>query len=633
MKKMIKMISLILAVIFVVSSLAACNGGEEKRGEVMSQEAYDAEYAKAPYINTNKELRLAGGYWPPPPGFGGNLIGAQVGDPGYYIYESMFLLIRGTDKIIPRLATHYENKGNSTLVYLRQDRSWNDGVKFTAKDLWAYYILMGTDAAINYHLEDIKIIDDYTLEFVWAEPVISDTAKELFFAEGWQAVTPYHIFGKYVDTAYELMKKGTKYTGERSKRPAFGLVYDGKTKSAFKRNYNDFKGVEIPRPVGTGPYMVDKVTNTECILVKNPHYPDKDKLTFNTLKMQTVADYNSLLSSNMTDSFVGTLPYDMAKNILQQSKEMVMYPIQETRCVGVLFDTQKEPFNDKTFRQALNYVLDKKPIREVANYWAIENDVATTGIIPSTMDKYVDPEVVKKITKYSKDTEKAAEMLESLGWTKNAKGKWQDKNGKTYKFVIAANGGWGAQGISAASEVAQQLTAFGLDTEAKAAEATVVVQNMKDGQYDMLIDFVDMTWNISDPYKTLGAYYGEVTSKCRVDLEGLVLKDYDGKDIKVKEAVGSLLYISDPKEYKDLVSRIVWATNDNALCINLYQNVMAIWENYHTQKGLPMEREIEYYNRMMPLPRNEQEYDEVAVLNRDYAFYAEKYIRGKIKPR
>ena len=183
--------------------------------------------------------------------------------------------------------------------------------------------------------------------------------------------------------------------------------------------------------------------------------------------------------------------------------------------------------------------------------------------------------------------------------------------------------------------MARQLTEFGFPTEARAVEATVVVGNMKEGLYDMLYDYLDLTWNISDPYKAFSAYYGDVTEKAGIDLdeEPLILKDYDGNEINMEEATKSLLYINDEEEYRDLVGRMAWATNDNAIGINLYQNVMAIWENSATSKGLPMEDLFEEYDRMMPLPRNDEEYEDVAVLNRAYAPFAEVFIRNEVKPK
>lgn len=601
-RSFVKLLALVAAMVMTALSLTGCYGNTP--GTSVTSTDYDAP----PEVNTERVKRIAGGYWPAPPGFGGNLSGAQVGDVGYYVYESMFLVIVGTDKIIPRLAEEWTHEGNVTTVHLVQNRYWNDGTKFTAQDLYTYYMINIQDAAINRHLEAINVKDDYTLEFVWAEPVISDTQKMLYLAEGWQASTPYHIFGEFVDDVEAIMAQAEPYTGERDKRPTFGLNFTAEQKTQLKEIFNEFKNVDLEMPVGTGPYMVEKVTNVQCDMVVNPYFPDGDKLEFQKLQLHQVADYNSLLSTAGTDSFIGTLSYDMSRNILDASGSMVMYPVLEQKCIGVIFNTNVTPLNDVRVRKALNEVMQRSKVREIANYWAVDNDVATTGLIPSTMEKYIDEDVLAKFDHYTGSTEKATQMMEEAGWTKNSSGQWEDADGNTYSFVIAANAGWGSQGIAGATEVARQLTEFGFETEARAVEATVVVSNMKEGLYDMLYDYLDLTWNISDPYKAFSAYYGDVTEKAgiKVSEEPLILKDYDGNEINMKEATDSLLYINDEEEYRDLVGRMAWATNDNAIAINLYQNVMAIWENSATSKGLPMEDLFEEYDRMMPLPRNEE---------------------------
>lgn len=629
-KKWLRSLCLVLALVMMLA-LTGCY--PQKPTDNVDWTDYD--YDAAPTVNTERLKRLAGGYWPAPPGFGGNLSGAQVGDVGYYVYESMFIVIIGTDKIIPRLAETWEHNGNVTTVHLVRDRYWNDGTKFTAKDLYSYFIININDAAINRQLEQIRVVDDYTLEFVWAEPVISDMQKMLYLAEGWQASTPYHIFGKYVDQIEEIIAEAGEFSGERTKRTAFGLSFTNEQKTALKTIFNDFKNEDLEMPIGTGPYMVEKATNVQVDLVVNPYFPDADKLPFQKLEMQNVSDYNSLLCSGGTDTFIGTLSYDMAANILEQSGSMVMYPLLEQKCIGMIFNTRVTPLDDVRVRKAINELIDRKTIRETANYWAVENDIATTGMIPSTMEKYIDPDVLAKFDRYTGSFDKASQMMTDAGWTRNSSGVWQDADGKTYKFIIAANAGWGAQGITAATEIARQLTQFGFPTEAKAVEATVVVSNMKEGLYDMMIDYVDMTYNVSDPYKAFGNYYGDTTEKAGifVSKEPLILKDYDGKEINMKEAVDSLMFINDDAQYRDLVGRLAWATNDNAIAVNLYQNVMCVWENAATSKGLPMEDIFNEYNRMMPLPRTPEEYEAIAVLNRAYAPFAETFIRGDVRPR
>ena len=207
MKSIAKTLSRLAALIILVAILMS-----------LSQTAHALS---TPEVNTGRVKRIAGGYWPAPPGFGGNLSGAQVGDPGYYIYESMFLIIAGTDKIIPRLAKEWEHVDDTTTVHFVQNRTWNDGTRFTAKDIYTYLIININDSSINRHLERIEVVDDYTLVFHWAKPMISDTQKMLYLAEGWQGSTPYHLFGQFADRIEAIIANAEPYTGSREKRTAF----------------------------------------------------------------------------------------------------------------------------------------------------------------------------------------------------------------------------------------------------------------------------------------------------------------------------------------------------------------------------------------------------------------------------
>ena len=598
-----------------------------------------------PLPNPQKITRVGGGYWPFP-GFGGNLTGAQVGDPGFYIYESLFVNIRGTDEIIPRLAVSAEHGDKTTTVYLRQDVYWNDGVKFTAKDLWCYYYLMNFESGITYQFTDVLVVDEYTLELHWSDPVPSELSRQLSITGDWNAVAPYHLFGEFADRAYEVIQSVPIAT-ENVKAHTFGRDLGNpdyaRARSQLTRNVNDYKGVDLDLPVGTGPYMVDRVTNSECILVVNPLYYDKDNLTFEQIHMINVADFGSLLSVSGLDSFVGTFAYDMSLNILAMSGEMVMYPLPETRCVGVLFNHERDYFGDVVFRQALNYVIDKRPVREVGNFWAVETKYSSLGLLPTTLERYVSPEVIDKMTVYERDHDKAAELLTSIGWVKTGD-TWNDPSGQTPDLVIAANAGWGSQGINVATEIAHQLTSFGIPTEARAADATVVVENMRDGQYDMLVDFMDQTWSITDPMRTLEAAFTSTAPNCSLDGYTFNLLDWDGLAITYQSADGfinttsaaelasSLKYINDMEARQQLVDRMVWSLNEFAMGINLYQNVMSIWENARTQENLPMIGRLSGTNRVMPLPETPEEYMSVAALNREYAHHALRFVEGVIRP-
>jgi len=588
--------------------------------------------------------RVGGGFWPYP-GFGGNLTGAQVGDPGFYIYQSLFVNIRGTDEIIPMLAVSAEHTANTTIVHLRDDVYWNDGVKFTAQDIWTYYYLMNFESSLTFHLLDFVVLDDYSFELILSDPVPSELARQIMITGDWNAVTPYHIFGEFAHRAYEILQSVPLATGDATpgtfgrdlENPDFGLQ-----RSQLRRNVNDYKGVSLDRPIGTGPFMVYRVTNSEMILTQNPYFYDRESLQYDRIHMINVSDFSSLLASNGLDSFVGTLPLDMTRSILDQSGQMVVYLIQETRTVGVLFNHSRDHFSDVQFRQALNFVLDRRNIREVGNYWAVETMFADTGILPSSVERYVSPEVIAKMTVYNTDHARASAMLEELGWTRQGNN-WVDPSGNVPSFVIAANAGWGSQGINIAVEVARQLTAFGMPTEAIAVDATVVLESMRDGQFDMLVDFMNQTWNITDPMINLTSSFNTVAENSSLDGNMFNLRDWNGNEIiyvgehftttSARNLVNRLRFIESEEDRQELVDRIVWSLNEFAMAASLFQSVMAIWENAETQEGLPMEHLITPTNRIMPLPQNAQEFRDIAVLNREFAHHGLRFIEGNIRPR
>ena len=53
--------------------------------------------------------------------------------------------------------------------------------------------------------------------------------------------------------------------------------------------------------------------------------------------------------------------------------------------------------HDVVFRKAINYVINKTPIREIGNYYGSEFDYSCTGIPPLFLSKYVSPEVMEKL--------------------------------------------------------------------------------------------------------------------------------------------------------------------------------------------------------------------------------------------
>ena len=110
---------------------------------------------------------------------------------------------------------------------------------------------------------------------------------------------------------------------------------------------------------------------------------------------------------------------DSNYNVLQQSVARVRM---------IAFNAEKEPFNDKRVRQAVNYAIDREAI---VNYVLHGYGSNAAGLFP--------PEFYwanKDIAPYTYDIEKAKTLLNEAGWTDSNGDGILDKNGKPLKLTF-----------------------------------------------------------------------------------------------------------------------------------------------------------------------------------------------------
>lgn len=232
----------------------------------------------------------------------------------------------------------------------------------------------------------------------------------------------------------------------------------------------------------------------ERVLIKNPGTDPASGL--------------AMLRSGEIDTYPGTPPRDILENMLASNKDLVHYRMFDPATIGMVFNLDKPPFDQVKFRQAVVFALDRTKIREVGNYYAQEADVSMSGMPQSELVKWVLPEIREKMTKFVYDPDKAAQLLNELGWTKGSDGNWRDPSGKTPEFLIGVNGGW-LQAVNSAQIAAEQLTNFGLPTRLLAVDGSVYYNNATEGEgaYHMSVDWVDVSWGFMFPWNSMRNFY------------------------------------------------------------------------------------------------------------------------------
>ncbi|MBO0995763.1 ABC transporter substrate-binding protein [Bacillus sp. SD088] len=598
-----------------------------------------------------KVIQWSGG-WPRPPLFqGNNFANGGIGEATNFVFEGLVQNVRISNEQHLRLAKSIDFHDDYAEVKLVDDAVWHDGEPFTSKDIWAYYIL-NNGAEVTQYMKEIELVDDKTLRIHWLEPQANETVLSFLLGQDKQATIPYHIYGKYVDRAAELLKQASPYTEEEQliQKGKFGLEIDDDLQKEIDKNWQDFLVAGPEMPVGTGPFTIERVTSSDMLLEKFSDYYLADEIKFDKVTIKNPGTEGAagfaLLRSGQIDYFDGTPPQDILESLLATNKDLVHFKMLDPASVGILYNQDRPPFDQKEFRQAITYAIDRSKAREVGNVYGQEPTTSITGLVPSDMENWIKPEVIKDMRDYSYNPEKAEEMLEDLGWSRDKEGIWRDPDGVRPDFVIGVNATW-QNGLMPGQIVAEQLTAFGIPTRLMAVDGTVYFDNVSkdDGLYEMSLDWVDVAWGFMFPWQSIREVYeGNIAKMMHMprydedhedpekrDKINLRLKSYDDVEFDVREVMQKIPYM-DEEEYTEWFSRMAWVNNEEAFGVNLFQNVTGTWLNQAHLDGLPLESQIEQYDRNIPVPETDEDMREVLKTNW-FNSGIQPFIEGQYRPK
>ena len=295
--------------------------------------------------------------------------------------------------------------GKTYTIKLRDDLKWSDGKAVTAQDYvysWQRCVDPKTASPYNYIFDPVvnatdiytgknkditslgvKALDDKTLEVKLVAPCV-------YFNE-------LLSFCAYYPERKDIISGNDKWT------------QDPKTY------------------ITNGPYKLQAWNHKESlVLVKNPYYYDKDKITWDSIKFVLLEDDTAILAAYQSGEI--DFAYPMAVDEIPAWKDKAdFHNDPESGNYYFEFNVNKAPFNNAKVRQALSLAVDRNYIVSKVTK---ANQMPAAGFVPTTIKDADTSKTFRsvggdfysaKADDYEKNVAQAKQLLSEAGYP-NGKG-------------------------------------------------------------------------------------------------------------------------------------------------------------------------------------------------------------------
>lgn len=547
MKKLLSMLTLAA---LTLSLVAGCAPAAEAPGSVPPTAQSQAPAATTP-ADAGKETAFVGG-WPystvPTGHF--NMFVSNAIDLKFYreLHQLPLATYRAEGDVYePMLAEKWtvSDDGTTFTVDLRGDVKWRSGEAFTAKDVWTtftIYRLVGNP--VWSYISAVDMVSDTQVSFAVKTP----TSLILRYVLR-KPMVDYLTYGEFADKAQALLDAGK--------------AEDSAEWQALASEFSMFRPEYVN---ATGPYYLDgaNITESSAELLKNESSFLADTVKFDKVTVYNgdVASLTPLVLNGEVDFLTHQFPVAS-----MQTFEGVGYStlqVQGMDGIAIYFNEAVKPLDNKQVRQALAYVIDRARVGELALPGVSQGTKYISGLGEAMTEKWVD---TSKLIDYSTDLAKAAELLTAAGLTQK-NGQWTLADGKPFTLSLQCPSSW-SDASTAASEVAQQLTTFGIKTSFDAIDGTMRQSNIDEGTYQLAISFFgtgqphpmfafETPLLVSNANAKKGLSYPMVqtTERCgTVDLKELIAQSTAGWDADAQ---------------KRTVEQIVYTVNETVPFLPLY---------------------------------------------------------------
>ncbi|HEX3054076.1 MAG TPA: ABC transporter substrate-binding protein [Aggregatilineaceae bacterium] len=482
------------------------------------------------------------------------------------------LYMWGTGEYKPLLgeAWGFSDDGTYYWTKLRADAKWSNGDPITADDVVATYaigrIMNWGDFA---YIDKIEKVDDQTVNYYFID-------QPSYLAERF-------ILKNYIVSAKtygELAQKATDLY-------ASGAAKDSEEWTALADEIRAFRPTEL---IASGPYTytLDDVGDTYMTLRWQPNSIFSDTVKFGEIRLwagETEATTPLVLSGDIAHS-TNVFPPSTLEAFQSAGINTVTIP----RAYGpaVLFQHDVYPWNIKEVRQAVALVIDREENAFLTNGLGATATVYMCGLADSMVPIWLDQATIDQLDHYEFDTDRAAELLRSVGFEKNSDGKWADKDGNliTSEFKFAADF---ADFSAAALNATEQMNDFGFDITARGVPWQQSAEDIRNGDFELSV----WSWSNTSPFPAR-QFFGPIQRFNYVGLtdgqKGMNYPmefEWNGEMINLDQMIKDTSAGLDIEKQKELVAQVALIINEEMPFVPL--NMLISVEPFNTDKiaGLP----------------------------------------------
>lgn len=373
-------------------------------------------------------------------------------------YEPLIFANAYTGETTPWLAQSMSWSDDlKTLTFdLREGVTWSDGKPFTADDV-VFTVMLGKDnkaldrAGIwSQGLVSIKKLNDRKVAFEF-EKVNTTILTQI----GGIYIVPQHIWQSVEDPGTWTGNEDPVGTGP------FTLTKGAFTEQSYRLSsrpdYWQMGGDGKPLPYIEGVQFISATGNAQGGM----------------MIITGEVDWGTYFLANIDQTYV------------KRDPENNHYWLPEGNLVYLNLNNGKEPFSDVNVRRAVAMALNPTEITTIMNSGAVP---APQSGVKKGYASWISNEAKKH--QLEMDPDGAIKLLEAAGYKRNSDG-IMEKGGKALSFELYVPTGW-TDWVTAVDTVSKQLSKIGMEARVtQAAWPSPFLTNIRKGEYDMSIDFVN----------------------------------------------------------------------------------------------------------------------------------------------